>query len=1233
MQFNFIYERTPKKTSQMNCQNYQPLLLVIIHHTCDVQDENKPISILYKFYFILKTQIMGKKVFNAKARQSHKTTIDNSEVKKIKLELGDSIATASGYDDANPLVLPSQKRKTKTKPEIIQHTKILTKKQRKRLQTIVDKKRKKEERASILEGLEKVKISPDELSLYQSISQVQTIGLKNFGNFDAIQEKQKRKKEQKQQEDAAGRVSSIAGINKRKRLELLKGYNDADESNSDGETQAKKKNPNVIGLEGDLSSSSDEGGEKEEGPKDDEVLPEIKKEPVVIEKETKIPEKPKVSSKPAVFIPVNRDPEIQTARLRLPILAEEQTIMEIINENSIIIVAGETGSGKTTQIPQFLYESGYGQHKMIGITEPRRVAAISMSKRVAHEMNLSEKEVSYLIRFEGNVTEQTKIKFMTDGVLLKEIESDFMLQKYSVIILDEAHERSAYTDILIGLLSRIVPLRVKRGNPLKLIIMSATLKVEDFLENSKLFRLPPPLIKVEARQFPVTIHFQKTTVDNYVEEAYKKTMKIHSKLPEGGILVFVTGQQEVNYLVRKLRKMFPYKPAVEDKPLTSSSAETKEDSPEKEVDIEDDDEFDMKKAIKNVKKSKKKFVSQISLPKINLDDYKLPSDDTEADLHEDIDEAEEDIDEENEESDDEDVGEELRTSQPLWVLPLYSLLSSEKQSRIFRPPPEGCRLCIVSTNVAETSLTIPNIKYVVDSGRQKTRLYDKITGVSAFVVTFTSKASADQRAGRAGRTSAGHCYRLYSSAVYNDEFESFSTPDIQKKPVDDLMMQMRCMGIDRVINFPFPSPPDAVQLQAAESRLIVLGALGPKHNPEDPKCVPPVTKLGHVISRFPVAPRFGKMLALSHQQNMLPYTVCLVAALSVQELLIEVGGNKEKDDGNKWHPRRQSWASTGNFELLGDPMVLLRAVGAAEYAGSKGELLTFCNENGIRHKAITEVRKLRVQLTNEINLNMANVDLCVDPEMVPPTDKQAKFLRQILLAGMGDRVARKVPLDDINDKEQKRKMKNAYNCLEMEEPVFMHSSSILKKKQPTWVIYQEAYETRSGDSTKLFIRGVTAIEPEWLLLYVPRLCNIRSIKEDPLPKYNSDEGKVYCFVDATFGKAAWEIPLAEVEMPLSEKACCYFGMFFLNGDVFPKLQDFKAKLKVTPSSITKSWSNLNENVTKFKRALFIKEIHCRQALLDEWEKDPNYLMQQYCDLLFEVTMSDLVHIWPPIENA
>ncbi|XP_065364159.1 probable ATP-dependent RNA helicase kurz [Calliphora vicina] len=1191
---------------------------------------------------------MGKKVYNAKARQNPETIVDNSTLKNVKLDLAElGEGTSAGYDESNALVLPSQKRATKIKVEHRQNVKILTKKQRKHLQAIVDKKKKKEGRAGLLEALAKVQVSETELKQYTSISQVQTVGVKNFDSLDAMMAR-KQQRQQNAKVEVGGKLSSIKGAAKRKLL-----------IEEEEDLNAKRKNPNIVSMEeeddDDDETTEDEEEEEEEEEKLKETIVEEAKEADITEEIKEKPSKPVETPKkevlkslaPArqtVYVPVLRDPEIQAARLKLPILAEEQQVMEVINENNIIIVAGETGSGKTTQIPQFLYEAGYCENgKLIGITEPRRVAAIAMSKRVAHEMNLSEKEVSYLIRFEGNVTAETKIKFMTDGVLLKEIESDFLLKNYSVIILDEAHERSSYTDILVGLLSRIVPLRLKRGgNPLKLIIMSATLRVEDFTSNSRLFKIPPPLIKVQARQFPVTVHFQKRTPDNYVEEAYRKTVKIHSSLPEGGILIFVTGQQEVNQLVRKLRRTFPYKKPekqIEKSNEEEGVAEKMEDTPDKP---DTDDEFDMKRAIRNVRKSKKKFLSQLALPKINLDDYKLPGDDTEADLLENQDSDAENAEQEDDDLEDEDnpnvMDEDVAastTKQPLWVLPLYSLLSSEKQNRIFQPAPEGSRVCVVSTNVAETSLTIPNIKYVVDCGKQKTRLYDKITGVSAFVVTYTSKASADQRSGRAGRVSAGHCYRLYSSAVYNDEFEDFSVPDIQKKPVDDLMLQMRCMGIDRVINFPFPSPPDTVQLQAAEKRLVVLGAL---ENVSDsttasPDLPPKVSRLGQIISRFPVSPRFGKMLALSHQQNLLPYTVCLVAALSVQEVLMEVNFDREKEDAavtmGKWQKKRQSWASSGNYQLLGDPMVLLRAVGAAEYAGSKGELVKFCSENGLRHKAITEVRKLRVQLTNEINLSITNVNLNVDPAMTPPSDAQARFLRQILLSGMGDKVARKVNLAEISDKEEKRRLKYAYNCLDMVEPVFMHSSSVLKQKLPEWVIYQEAYEIQNGDSSKMFIRGITEIEPEWLLLYAPLLCNIRNIKEEPLPRYKSDDGKVYCFVDATYGKAGWELPLTEIEMPSEEKAFCYFAMFFLDGQVCPQLLPFKSKLKSTPSSLTKSWSNLNEHILKFKRCFMAKRLNTREKLFEAWKQNPNFLLEQYHNMLYDVSLAELTSIWPP----
>lgn len=914
-----------------------------------------------------------------------------------------------------------------------------------------------------------------------------------------------------------------------------------------------------------------------------------------------------IERKPAVFVHVDRSAEVQAARLQLPILCEEQMIMETISENSIVILAGETGSGKTTQIPQFLYEAGYAEKQLIGITEPRRVAAISMSKRVAHEMNLSSDVVSYLIRFEGNTTDQTKIKFMTDGVLLKEIESDFLLNKYSVIILDEAHERSVYTDILVGLLSRIVPLRTKRGSPLKLIIMSATLRVEDFTKNQQLFKVAPPVLSVETRQFPVTIHFNKRTADDYVKEAYNKILKIHTKLPEGGILVFLTGQQEVNQLVRKLRKAFPYRPPVQKKSKGKNAVQVaKLTAPTNDPYDSDQDEFDIRMAIKEARKAKKKLAAELTLPRVDLDNYKLPEDDTEADLHEPNHGGNESDSELGSDTNLEHLTA-LKSSQPLWVLPLFSLLPSHKQQRVFDPPPEGSRLCVVTTNVAETSLTIPNIKYVVDSGRQKTRLYDKVTGVSAFVVTFASKAAANQRAGRAGRTAAGHCYRLYSSAKYNDDFIDFAMPDIQKKPVEDLMLQMKCMGIDKVVNFPFPSPPDSVQLQVAEYKLKLLGALERVTGTKESNLTR-VTPLGRAISAFPVAPRFGKMLALSHQQNLLPYTTCMVAALSVQEVLIEMTASDDDEQkvksNSKWTVRRKAWAGTGNSLLLGDPVVLLRAVGAAEYAHSMGKLDDFCRDNGLRPKAIAEIRKLRVQLTNEINLSMSNVALSVDPKMQPPTDVQAKLLRQILLAGMCDQVARLMPDEEITDKNDKRKFKYAYKRHDMEEPVFLHASSVLRQTRPEWVVYQEIYELQNGDTTKMFMRGVTAIEPEWLLVYARAVCNIKSIKEEPTPpRYNAANGKVYCFCEATFGESAWEIPLAEIEMPCSELACKYLAMFFLNGDIFSDLQPHKKLLRSAPKNVIKSWAQNTPHILAFVNALIRRQVHNRQTLLDAWKKD------------------------------
>ncbi|XP_068902133.1 probable ATP-dependent RNA helicase kurz isoform X2 [Tenebrio molitor] len=1126
---------------------------------------------------------MVKKRYNWKSRQVVNTIVDDSATKKIQLDL----QVEGHYDRSNELVLPSKKRKTKIKEDKKTVTRILSKKQRKKLEKVVEKKKKKENRASLLEALSKVQATPEELSQLTSIAAVQTKGLKRHRFEESNPDKSKRPKRDLQILSGEVKLNSLSGA---KRRQLVEG---------EGSGRKQSDDPNVVGFElsdsgNDSESESESGLEGKPEPEAEESEPEQKSapdheseaegepelqgaqpaksqpvekpEPQPVEKPEPVKtekSEPKAAAKPAVYVDVIRDDKIQEARLKLPILAEEQQIMEVINENPVVIIAGETGSGKTTQVPQFLYEGGYALKKQIVVTEPRRVAAIAMSKRVAEEMNLSPREVSYLIRFEGNVTDDTKIKFMTDGVLLKEVQNDFLLSQYSVVILDEAHERSAYTDILIGLLSRIVPLRRKRGDPLKLIVMSATLRTEDFTMNRRLFKTPPPVVTVDSRQFPVTIHFNKRTDEDYLSESFNKAVKVHTKLPEGGILIFLTGQQEVTALVKKLRSKFPLRG--------------------KPVDIVEEE------------KPKKRKEKKVYAPAVNLDDYG-------ADWSSD-----------SEEEDSEERP--AYNAQPLWVLPLYSMLPTHKQNEVFRPPPAGCRLCVVSTNVAETSLTIPNVKYVIDSGRSKVKLYDKVTGVSSYVVTWTSKASADQRAGRAGRTGPGHCYRLYSSAVFNDTFQAFSVPEIQQKPVDDLYLQMKCLGIDKVVNFPFPTAPDLLQLKTAEHRLEVLGAL---HKGE-------VTPLGRAIAKFPVLPRFGKMLALSHQQDLLPYTICLVAALSVQEVLLErpIGQNHDAQVSLKWAGLRRQWAGTGNSLLLGDNMVLLRAVGAAEYANSQGKLEKFCLENGLRHKAVVEIRKLRLQLTNEIKANLPEAEFVVDPQLAPPTDLQAKLLRQVLLSGMGDQIAKKIGTDEAEDS---KKLKYAYHANNMEDPVFLHSSSALRKTLPEFVIYQEIYETN-----KIYMRGVTAIEPEWLPVYVPHLCNLSEPLSDPEPRYDASTGRVYCTVGGTFGTQAWSLSNVEIEHPRTINYYKWFGRFLLEGVVFPKLQKYKSVLLSQPGIMVKSWAKLQPRTDAILKALLSKEVVSKVRLEEIWKDTPKFLLEAYLRWVPESAYGEVSLMWPPLD--
>ncbi|XP_061881581.1 probable ATP-dependent RNA helicase DHX37 [Entelurus aequoreus] len=1121
----------------------------------------------------------------------------NVEKNEIAIEIRDGVRL-KGVDESNALVLPANKaKKKKCSVPPVSTKKPLTKKQRKELEKVLEKKQKKAQRADILTRLAEVQVPESELKLLYTTSRL--------GLGDKIYHT-KQSSDEVKDEVSGSKISSVSGANRKRKwkeeeeeaeeAESSEGSSDDDDDDDDN----KEKEDDAVDKTAEASEC-----------KEISTLSEDSKEEV---KEAQDERKQMNRMlQPSVFIPVDRLPKIQEARLKLPILAEEQVIMEAVSENPCVIICGETGSGKTTQVPQFLYEAGYGSDTgIIGITEPRRVAAISMSHRVAKEMNVSTRMVSYQIRYEGNVTDETKIKFMTDGVLLKEIQKDFLLQRYSAIIIDEAHERSVYTDILIGLLSRIVPLRNEKGLPMKLLVMSATLRVEDFTDNQKLFKLPPPTIKVDARQFPVTIHFNKRTpLDDYTGEAFHKTCKIHRMLPSGGILVFLTGQAEVHSFCRRLRNAFPFR-----KGNTTTG--------------HDEEGADHSEAVKKFKKAKHK--KTISLPRIDLDNYSaLPVDEGDED-------REAGIAEDEDEGSDLDIGddpgdteEKADPSIPMYVLPLYSLLAPEQQAKVFRPPPPGTRLCVVATNVAETSLTIPGIKYVVDCGRVKKRFYDRVTGVSSFKVTWTSQASANQRAGRAGRTEPGHCYRLYSSAVFCD-FSPFSEAEITRRPVDDLVLQMKDLNIEKVVNFPFPTPPPIEALVAAEQLLVSLGALkqppriGRVKEMEQARLSSPITPLGRAMASFPVAPRYAKMLALGKQQECLPYVIALVAAMTVRELFEDLDRPAGSEDENSKLSQRRArlaqmrrlWAGQGASLLLGDLMVMLGAVGACEFTGCTPK---FCEDNGLRYKAMVEIRRLRSQLTNAVNAVCPELGMFVNPKMSPPTEHQVVCLRQITLAGLGDHLARRVQAEELLDP----KWINAYKTPLIDDPVFIHPTSPLFKTLPEFVVYQEILET-----TKMYMRGVSAVEAEWVPQLLPQYCHFSSPQETPQPWFCSSTGTIRCHRSSTFFRVAWQLPAVEMEYPDGLERYKLFAQFLLEGQVCPKLKAHRSHLLSNPSIMMKMWSKLQPRTEAVLGALVSQRVDCRDALLSLWKTEDKFLLSPYCQWLPEAMHEDIAKSWPPL---
>ncbi|KAI3323695.1 P-loop containing nucleoside triphosphate hydrolase protein [Xylariaceae sp. AK1471] len=645
-------------------------------------------------------------------------------------------------------------------------------------------------------------------------------------------------------------------------------------------------------------------------------------------------------------------PALHKPAALLPIAKHHDSLLYLIETSPVTIVVGQTGSGKTTQIPQFLEHAGWcAEGKLVGVTQPRRVAATTVAIRVAEEYGCElGKEVGYSIRFEDVTSAATRIKFLTDGLLIREALVDPLLSRYSVIMVDEAHERSISTDILLGLLKKI-----RRRRPeLRIIISSATLQAEEFLNffsepsenqesaDNKAEQIGT-IISLEGRTYPIDVLYLDSPAEDYVEKAVSTVFDIHNTEPDGDILVFLTGREEIDTAVQT---------------IAEQSA--------------------------------------------NLQ----PG------------------------------------AQSLLALPLYAGLTTEQQMYVFDAPPENTRKVILSTNIAEASVTIEGIVYVIDSGFVKLRAFDPLTGIESLTATPVSKASAAQRAGRAGRTKPGKCFRLFTEDAYQ-ALPDANPPEIQRSNLAPFILQLKALGIDNVVRFDYLTSPPAELMIKATELLYSLGALD-----EYAKLARP---LGTRMAELAVEPMMAKTLLSA------PSFDCLSEVLTIAAMTSLGGTVWVQQDGGK----KQVESARRKFAVEeGDHLTLLNVYQAFVTKGKKES--RFCHENYLNFKALTRAVSIRGQLKRYLE----RFGITVDENLKTPREGRAEQVRRCLTAGYFAHAAKMQP-------------DGSYRNVEGGTVLYAHPSSLMFNRKAEWVIFHEVMETGS----KTFIRDITKIEKSWLLEY------------------------------------------------------------------------------------------------------------------------------------------------------
>ena len=629
---------------------------------------------------------------------------------------------------------------------------------------------------------------------------------------------------------------------------------------------------------------------------------------------------------------------IEETRKSLPIFQFKDQIIEAVREHQVLVLVGETGSGKTTQVPQYLHEAGFCKDGMkVLCTQPRRVAAMSVAARVADEMGVRlSKEVGYRVRFDDAAGDDTSLIYMTDGLLLRQMMSSPDLSDVSCIIIDEAHERTLATDVALGLLKDVARARPE----LRLIISSATINAQKF---QKYFD-DAPIFNCPGRRFPVDIYYSPQPEANYLAAAITTIFQIHVSQGQGDILVFLTGQEEIEAAEANLQ---------ETARLLGSSV------------------------------------------------------------------------------------------RELIIAPIYASLPSDLQAKIFEPTPAGARKVVLATNIAETSLTIDGIRFVIDPGFNKENQFDPRRNMSSLVVTPCSRASAGQRAGRAGRTGPGSCFRLYTKQAYINELDENTTPEIQRTNLTSTILLLKSLGINDLLDFDFMDPPPTDTIVRAVEQLYALGFL---NNAGD------LTKAGRQAIELPLDPGMAKTILAADKYS------CVSEILSIIAMLGEAHALWFRPKDKKVHAdaaRNRFTSKEG-----GDMVSLLNVWN--EWVESDYSYV-WSKENFLQQRSLTRARDVRDQLSR----------LCerveVDPESSCGATDTPTILKA-LTAGFFSNAAR---LQRGGD---------SYRTVKNGQSVYIHPTSVLMggESPPKWIVYYELVLT-----SKEYMRSCFPLKPEWLTEVAP----------------------------------------------------------------------------------------------------------------------------------------------------